>query len=156
MTTTLPPLANLCESCEVLDLDDSAWPGDIEGSDTEGYHLGIVTEYLDSNRVKLDYFLLDSLPDLPCLSDAEQKGCDFCSVLKRAIQKYARDAFDQVVVQLFYQCPNSEESGDSGQSGIGIQSLVAQLLWIGYDENGMCLPSIQAVRIEVIKLMVFR
>ncbi|KAI0384850.1 HET-domain-containing protein [Hypomontagnella monticulosa] len=135
MTTTLPPLANLCESCRVLELDDSKWPAYIGGSDSGGYYLDIVKEHLKSGRFHLDYFVLDSLPDLPDLSNTAQKGCDFCSVLKRAIQSCARDSFNEVVVSLFYQCPISEESGDGGQP-IGIQSLVAQLLWTGYENNG--------------------
>ncbi|KAI0098600.1 HET-domain-containing protein [Hypoxylon sp. NC0597] len=134
MTTTIPPLAKLCERCRVLEFDDSAWPGARQaGSEGEGYYLELAKESAD--RFKLDYFLLDSLPELPWLSDAANDGCGFCAVLKKAVQKYARGCFDEVLVSLFYQWYPFNNLGD-GRRSIGLKSLLAQVLWIGYDENG--------------------
>ncbi|KAI1411243.1 HET-domain-containing protein [Hypoxylon sp. FL1857] len=137
MTTTIPRLANLCEQCRVLEFDDSDWPGAYQaGSAGEGYYLEISKENDDPHRLNLDYFLLDSLPELPWLSDTADSGCDFCAILKKSIQKYARDCFAEVLVSLFYQWyPFGNNLGD-GRRPIGLKSLLAQLLWIGYDENG--------------------
>ncbi|KAI0853904.1 HET-domain-containing protein [Daldinia vernicosa] len=121
MTTTLPPLAHLCQRCSVLEFYDSDVPRAL------GEHPGLF-------RLKLDYFLLDSLPDLPCLAESAYNGCDFCSILKNAILKYSRGSFDQVLAYVFYQWRRPGE-GEGGPA-MKLQSLVAELLWIGYDENG--------------------
>ncbi|OTA95173.1 hypothetical protein M434DRAFT_394070 [Hypoxylon sp. CO27-5] len=135
MTTTIPPLAKLCERCRVLEFDDSAWLGAHQaGSEEEGYYLEVAKGFTD--RFKLDYFLLDSLPELPWLTDtANNDGCDFCVVLKKAIQKYARGCFNEVLVSLYYQW-YPFNSREDGRPSIGLKSLLAQVLWIGYDENG--------------------
>ncbi|KAI2773692.1 HET-domain-containing protein [Daldinia loculata] len=119
MTTTLPPLAHLCQRCSVLEFYDSDIPRALEG------HPGLF-------RLKLDYFLLDSLPDLSCLAESAYDGCDFCSILKNAIRRFAQDSFDQVLVSIFYQWHRPDES----RLAVRLRSLVAELLWIGYDEKG--------------------
>ncbi|OTB01025.1 hypothetical protein M426DRAFT_224658 [Hypoxylon sp. CI-4A] len=136
MTTTLPPLATLCERCQVLQFNDSKWPGAYKaGSKSDGEYLEVLGGQPNPYRLKLDYFVLDSVPSLPWLSDAAQNGCTFCSMLKEAILRFAKPSFDQVFVSLFYQWYPFNEIEEGGQ-GIGLKSLVAQLLWIGYDEKG--------------------
>ncbi|KAI1136820.1 HET-domain-containing protein [Hypoxylon sp. FL0543] len=133
MTTTIPPLASLCGRCRVLEFDDSAWPGAHQaGSEREGYYLDIPKE-TDLDDFELDYILVDSLPELPCLSDSGNKGCAFCVVLKKAIQKYARGCSDVVVVNLFYQrCRYNHQRSRP----VGLKSLLARLLWLGSNEEG--------------------
>ncbi|KAI1214496.1 HET-domain-containing protein [Annulohypoxylon truncatum] len=139
MTTTIPPLANLCERCRVLEFDDSAWPGAHQaGSEAEGYYLeGPIDLYKPSTwSLKLDYSMRDSLPDLPRLEHTAKDGCGFCAVLKKSIQKYAKACFDEVLVSLGYQWyPYNKMSWMGGP--IGLKSLIAQLQWVvRIDNNG--------------------
>ncbi|KAI2467252.1 hypothetical protein F4781DRAFT_402634 [Annulohypoxylon bovei var. microspora] len=96
MTTTIPPPANLCESCRVLEFDDS-FPGAYQAGSKEGYYLEVK---VDKNNPKtwnfdLNFSVLDSLPDLPQLEETAQAGCGFCAVLKKSIQKYMKSSFDK-------------------------------------------------------------
>ncbi|KAI1799164.1 HET-domain-containing protein [Daldinia bambusicola] len=133
MTMTLPPLANLCQQCSVLEFHDSDVPGAYAvRSETGEICLAAPEQHPDQFSLKLDYFVLDSLPGLPCLADSARSGCDFCSILKNAIERHAQDAFDQVLVHLFYQWYRPHED----EPPVRLRSLIAELLWIGYDEDG--------------------
>ncbi|KAI0171471.1 heterokaryon incompatibility protein-domain-containing protein [Pestalotiopsis sp. NC0098] len=80
-----PPPSTLCERCQVLEFDDSAL-GFQSGDESTGY-------FLQADRIdheggySLDYGLLDSLPDLPILSESARRGCSFCSILRKATQE---------------------------------------------------------------------
>ncbi|KAI1471764.1 HET-domain-containing protein [Daldinia caldariorum] len=133
MTTTLPPLANLCRQCSVLELDDSDVPGAYAArSDTGEVCLAAPEQHPDQFSLKLDYFVLDSLPGLPCLAQSACGGCDFCAIVKSAIERHARGSFDQVLVYLFFQWYRPCED----EPPVRLRSLIAELLWIGYDEDG--------------------
>lgn len=129
MTTTLPPLAHLCQRCSVLEFYDSDIPRALEE------HPGLF-------RLKLDYFLLDILPNLSCLAESSYGGCDFCSILKNAIRRFGQDSFDQVLVSIFYQWHRPDES----RLAVRLRSLVAELLWIGYDEKGTSIPKLKIIQ----------
>ncbi|KAI1780884.1 HET-domain-containing protein [Hypoxylon cercidicola] len=139
MTTTIPPLTDLCPRCRVLEFDDSTWPGAYKaGSETEGYYLEI-TDVSSSDpastrdRLDLDYELVDSLPGLPLLSEAAQNGCGFCSVLNQAIQRYARAHSQGVVVNLSYAW-NSLGTLVTDSRPTGLMSLAAEVGWIRYGQ----------------------
>ncbi|KAI0884957.1 HET-domain-containing protein [Annulohypoxylon maeteangense] len=137
MSITIPPLANLCETCRVLEFDDFIWPGAHQaGSKAEGHYLEVPVDWQKplTRLVKLDFFVVDSLPDLDRLDHTAKKGCGFCSVLRRSIQKYAKAGFDEVLISLFYQWYPFNDLDPNRP--IGLKSLIAQLLWIGTDENG--------------------
>ncbi|KAI1457873.1 HET-domain-containing protein [Annulohypoxylon moriforme] len=138
MTITIPPLARLCDTCRVLQFDDSTLPGAYQaGSEAEGYYLEVPLDMkrTSSWNFKLDFFVLDSLPDLPRLGHTAKNPCDFCDVLRRSVQKYTKPGFDKVLVSLFYQWYPYNDS-HSFTSHIGLKSLVAQLIWIGTDGSG--------------------
>ncbi|KAI1476512.1 HET-domain-containing protein [Daldinia eschscholtzii] len=133
MTTTLPPLANLCERCSVLEFHDSDVPGAYAArSGTGETCLAAPEEHPDLFSLKLDYFVLDSLPGLSCLAESARSGCDFCAIMKNAIEKYAQKYFDQVMVHIFYQWYRPDED----RPVVRLRSLVTELLWIGHDKDG--------------------
>lgn len=82
--------SQLCHRCRVLEIDDSV-VGTIKSI------LRGAVEYLDYNRqgagsqpdpIQLDYFLEDTLPDLPALQSSRAEGgssCDFCQLLRDCI-----------------------------------------------------------------------
>lgn len=62
----------------MLEFDDSRFGWEARPAD-EG---GTYWEYpLEDSKFPLDYFLEDSLPDLPVLSASSRQGCNFCSLL---------------------------------------------------------------------------
>ncbi|KAI1389007.1 HET-domain-containing protein [Hypoxylon trugodes] len=146
---TLPPIANLCERCCVLEFDDSTWPGAYQaGSGSKGTHLRISKKHRNY-RFKLDYFLLDSAPEFPWLSDTADKGCDFCVILKKVVGRYVRDCFDELTVSLFYEWYRGDDSMELDGGSFGLKSLVAELLWIGLDEKGDHLSSSMWLQFDI-------
>lgn len=135
MSITIPPLTELCSRCQVLEYDDSAWPGAYKAA--EGYYLEIPNDLrsnLNSTKCQftLDYELIDSLPGLPLLSEAAQNRCGFCSVLKRAIQRCARAHSQRVSVHLWYTWYWAGVFEDD--PSFGLKSLIANVSWIRHDE----------------------
>lgn len=94
------------------------------------------TEFWPSYGViPIDYWLQDTLPDLPELSESARGGCHFCSVLREAIQNHGRNSYQKVHISFFYLWDVSDLVGRSGD--ITQLKLVAQMVWTRNDEIDM-------------------
>ena len=84
---------HLCTRCKILELDDKALGGhrirDSEGKQS----LELPYNHPDKDgvgNVPLDYHLLDEFPGFPKLVTASHAGCDFCKLLKDAIDRFVK------------------------------------------------------------------
>ncbi|KAI1452801.1 heterokaryon incompatibility protein-domain-containing protein [Annulohypoxylon moriforme] len=112
---------HLCARCKVLELDDKALGGHRiqNGGREESLELPLEQPDIDGDgNIPLDYQLRDNFPEFPKLVSASQAGCDFCKLLKDAIDEFVQFKGDQVVdISIEYRWSQSLD-GNLGLTGL--------------------------------------
>lgn len=127
-----PPPSTLCERCQVLEFDDSAL-GFQSGTESTGYFLQ-ADKIDNTGRHSLDYGLLDSLPNLPILSESARRGCSFCSILRESIQQ-CEISGQHVLIRLEY-CFKGAGYPWIEDMNHGLCALLATVLTVEENEYG--------------------
>jgi hypothetical protein len=129
------PGATLCKRCRVLQFDDEDL-GLYTSTDNKGNPVLDIPEG-DSRlqddaygrkfaRLHLEFYLKDTLPDLLELQKSSTEGCEFCAILRRAIQKIFginSNSEIEVSLHLFWS------------KGAGIDAVVASVASVGNAED---------------------
>ncbi|KAI2469676.1 heterokaryon incompatibility protein-domain-containing protein [Annulohypoxylon bovei var. microspora] len=90
----------LCTRCKVLGLDDNALGGRTILNDEGEASLELPFDQPDidgEGNIPLDYQLTDQFPAFPKLATASRAGCNFCRLLKDAIDSFVKFEGEQVV-----------------------------------------------------------
>ncbi|KAK7227561.1 hypothetical protein V2G26_015564 [Clonostachys chloroleuca] len=115
--------AKLCDKCFVIQFNDKLLEPhvvkEVVKQDGESPTLSLPLE--EYHKVLLDYHVIDTLPELPLLSESANLGCGFCSLLRHEIIRAGFDYHGSLEIRLAYAW------GDEWHSKIGLGTLVAEL-----------------------------
>ncbi|CAH0031096.1 unnamed protein product [Clonostachys rhizophaga] len=115
--------AKLCDKCFIIQFNDKLLEPhvvkEVVKQDVESPTLSLPLE--EYHKVLLDYHVIDTLPELPLLSESANLGCGFCSLLRHEIIRAGFNYDGSLEIRLAYAW------GDKWHSKIGLGALVAEL-----------------------------
>ncbi|KAF6815761.1 heterokaryon incompatibility protein [Colletotrichum plurivorum] len=121
--------SKLCDACSVIRFNDAELLGKYFREEQDGSSfLALPTQWTsnDTPKLRLDYRLVDTFPELPFLKGGAESGCVLCRILQEEIRQSSSGSTCTVVITLYYIW------GDRfAFSGMGLAALVADLEWFG-------------------------